>query len=93
MTLESFRVWRDSLVFSLKRCDSSKGRSSMVFWTSVGNPEAQSHYSLCTMKAITMALEKVVAASTADWRVVMAISCLHLSESGNKLCPVAVGCW
>lgn len=70
--LESFSVCSDSSVFWLKRWDSSKWRYSLVFWTSQGKPADWSQDSLCLTIPVAMALEEVSAASTADWRVVMA---------------------
>lgn len=40
---ESFNEWRESSVFLLKRLDLSKGRSGIMFCTSLGKPEDCNH--------------------------------------------------
>lgn len=46
----------------------------MVFWTSKESHDAWSHDSLHIAMAVNIAEEEIAAASTANWRVALAIS-------------------
>lgn len=52
MAMESFKVWRDSLVVSKRSVNPAKGRSSTVFWTSLGNPDSCSQDALEIMTVV-----------------------------------------
>lgn len=58
--LESFSKRKNLLVFSLKRSD-SKGKSSILFWTSLGNPQEWSQDSPLIIIALAITLDMVSA--------------------------------
>lgn len=70
--LESFSVWRDLSMVSENNLWSSKGRSSMVFWSSLRNPKSWSHDALWITTSIAMDLTAVSVVSKDSWKDILA---------------------
>lgn len=75
MALESFKVWRKVLVFSVKSFTLMKGRYSTVVFTSFGNPHKWNHDTRLITTDVEIDLAAVSVASRADYSDVFAIIC------------------
>lgn len=80
----------DLSIFSENSLFSSKGRSSIIFWTSLGKPDDCSHESLRIMTPVAREREDVSTVSTAGphWQSVT----FHLAAPGIAAGNLAATC-